>query len=296
MINPKSITVQSDDTTSPDKPHQVEDAALKTLAQFFSNELLPYFNIVGEVDHIGPTEIVHLELKKLYEDLNLVMKDGSWAHFEFQSTDKGIKDLKRFRSYEALTSQQYDVTVRTYVLYSGNIRHPITEFTEGFNTYRVQPIIMKGYRVEKVFDNINYKFENSIPLTKEDLVPLTLCPLMDGNLLQKERIQKAIHIVRQSENNVDDINKIEAVIYAMASKFLDETEFDQIKEELKMTKLGLFLYNDGKTDGIIQEAIENARNLFLNGASFDLVSNSITSLSIEQLREVQNEVMASKNE
>jgi len=191
---------------------------MKTTAQFFSQELLPYFNIVWEVDHIGPTEIVHLDIKKYYEDLNLIMKDGSWVHFEFQSTNKGIKDLKRFRSYEALTSQQYDAAIRTYVLYSGNISHPITEFTEGFNTYRVQPIIMKGYRVEKLFDDINYKLEHAIPLSKEDLVPLTLCPLMGGDLSQKERIQKSIQIVHQSENIVDDINKIEAVIYAMANK------------------------------------------------------------------------------
>lgn len=300
MINPKLIKVQQDEenNTSTGKPHQLEDSAMKTTAQFFSKELLPYFNIIGEVDHIGPTEIVHLDIKKYYEDLNLVMKDGSWAHFEFQSTDKGIKDLKRFRSYEALTSQQYDVVVRTYVLYSGNISHPITEFTEGFNTYRVQPIIMKGYRVEKVFDNINYKLEHAIPLTKEDLVPLTLCPLMAGDLSQKERIQKSIQIVHQSENVVDDIYKIEAVIYAMANKFLDDTELNQIKEELNMTRIGTLLYNDGKTDGIaqgiLQEALENALHLFLNGVSFDIISKSITSLTKEQLLEVEQKAEAIK--
>ena len=295
MVKQKSTNALGNvENTSTDKTHHVEDAALKTLAQFFSKELLPYFHIVGVVDHIGPSEIVHLELKKFYEDLNLVMKDGSWAHFEFQSTDKGIKDLKRFRSYEALTSQQYDVAIRTYVLYSGKIKNPVTEFTEGFNTYRVQPIIMKGYRAEKIFDDINYKLEHAIPLTKEDLLPLTLCPLMGGKLSQKERIKKAITIVHQFETTIDDTDKIEAVLYAMASKFLDETEFNQIKEEIKMTKLGTFLYNDGKTDGIAQEAFENAKNLFTNGASFDLVRKSIVNISDEKLHEIYDEVMASK--
>lgn len=31
-------------------------------------------------------------------------EDGSWKHFEFQSTDGGIPDLKRFRVYEAIAS------------------------------------------------------------------------------------------------------------------------------------------------------------------------------------------------
>lgn len=293
MKKTNSVTVPTDVAkASNNTPHQVEDAALKTMVQFFGDELLPYFHIEGEVDHIGPTEIVHLELKKLYQDFNLVMKDGSWTHFEFQSTnDKALENLKRFWAYEALTTHQHNVVVRTYVLFSGNIEHPLTEFTSGFNTYRVQSIIMKGHRAEEVFNSINYKLENSIPLTKEDLVPLTLCPLMGGDIPQKERIRKALHIVHQSEQIVPDADKIEAVIYAMASKFLNSADMKQIKEEVKMTELGLLIYNDGKEDA----KKENAENLFINGASFELVRNSIKDLSDEVLHNIYDKVMASKN-
>ncbi len=297
-----TIVTLNDETSSEKAPQQVEDTALKLTTQYFSDVLVPYFHIEGEVDHIAPTETVHLELKKFYQDFNLVMKDGSWTHFEFQSTNKGISDLKRFRCYEALTSYQHNVDVRTYVLYSGTIQKPVTEFTSGFNTYRVHPIIMKGHRAEKVFDNITQKLELSIPLTREDLVPLTLCPLMGGDMPQKERIRKALRIVRESEDSIPDVEKIEAVIYAMASKFLDSEDFKQIKEEIKMTELGLFIYNDGKADGISegisqgieQEALENAKNLFLNGAAFELVRKSIHTLSDEVLRKIYDEVNAGK--
>ena len=33
------------------------------------------------------------------------MEDGSWKHFEFQSKNEGLASLKRFRTYEALTSR-----------------------------------------------------------------------------------------------------------------------------------------------------------------------------------------------
>ena len=93
------------------------------------------------------------------------MKGDRWIHFEFQSSDnKALENLKRFWAYEALTTYQHNVAVRTYVLYSGTITNPLTEFSSGFNTYRVQPIIMKGYRAEEVFENLTYKIENSIPL------------------------------------------------------------------------------------------------------------------------------------
>lgn len=153
---------------------------------------------------------------------------------------------------------------------------------------------MKGYRVEEVFDNITHKLEHSIPLAKEDLVPLTFCPLMDGDLPQMRRIQKALHIVHESEHLVSDTDKIEAVIYAMASKFLNPTELNQIKEEIKMTELGTLIYNDGITDGIEREALDNAKNLLLNGASFELVRKSILNISDEDLCKIYDEVMATK--
>ncbi|MBQ8624604.1 MAG: hypothetical protein IJ419_00330 [Agathobacter sp.] len=231
---------------------QIEDAALKTTMQFFADELLPYFHIEGEVVGFGPTELVHLELQKLFQDFNLVMADGTWKHFEFQSTDNGIKDLKRFRSYEALTSYQHNVDVYTYVLYSGEIEHPITEFSSGFNTYCIQPIIMKGKRVEEVFDNINAKLKTGKPLTKSDLVPLTLCSLMSGEMSQKERIVQALTITRNARDIVPEAEKIEAAVYAMAEKFLDSVTTEQLKEAVGMTRLGQMMYQDGVEAGIAQ--------------------------------------------
>ena len=73
---------------------QVEDAVMKTVMQCFKDELLPYFGIKEKAVVIAPTEAVHLELKKLLQDFNLVMEDGSWSHFEFQSKNEGLEGLK----------------------------------------------------------------------------------------------------------------------------------------------------------------------------------------------------------
>lgn len=67
---------------------QQEDVAMKTLALFFAEELFPLVNIKGKVKRVAPTEIVHLELKKMYQDFNYEMEDNSWVHLEFQSTNE----------------------------------------------------------------------------------------------------------------------------------------------------------------------------------------------------------------
>ena len=115
-------------------------------------------------------------------------------------------------------------------------------------------------------------------------------PLWGGDIPQKERISKALQLVHNSEDTFSDAGKLEAVIYTMASKFLDEKELNQIKEEIKMTKLGTLIYNDG----IEKASRDNAHNLFTNGATFDLVCNSIKDLSKETLQKIYDEVMAEK--
>lgn len=145
------------------------------------------------------------------------------------------------------------VQITTYVLFSGKIKYPKTEITCGINTYRIRPIIMQDKNVLEVFDDLQKKLNAGVPLTRTDLLPLVLCPLMGGDMAQKERIKTAYTITRKATYmDAEDLQKIEAVLYIMADKFLDSIEMEQLKKEIKMTRLGQMLYNDGLEDGIAQ--------------------------------------------
>lgn len=203
---------------------QHEDAVLKTAAQFFAKELLPYLGIDGKVISSAPTESIVLNLKKFYE------------------------------------------AVTTYVLYSGNIQNPVTSFTEGINTYHVIPIIMKDHSADDLIKTLKEKASSGDILTKADLVPLTLIPLMDGQLSQKERFLQAFSLTENTKDiPSEDLQKIEAMIYTMADKFLENDDFEHVKEGIRMTRLGQMLFNDGFNDGFNngsqKKQLEIARNL-----------------------------------
>ena len=121
-----------------------EDIALKVSAEFFKDEIMPLLNIEGKVIGSLSTESISLDLRKGFQDFNFLMEDDSIKHFEFQSTNEGLNGLKRFRMYEAVISYENKRGVTTYVMFSGNIKRPMTEFSEGVNTYRVVPIILSG--------------------------------------------------------------------------------------------------------------------------------------------------------
>lgn len=277
------------------KTWQHEDAVMKTMMNFFADELLPYLKIEGKAVAVAPTELVHIELKKLYQDFNLVMEDGTWKHFEFQSRDEGVRGLKRFRVYEAMTSYQYNVPVITYVLYSGKIKEPVTEFTEGENTYRIHPIVMQDRNCDELIQKLLEKVANGEYLIKDDIVPLALCPLMSGEMTQKQRIKSAFEITREARMKDHDphiIKKIEAVVYAMADKFLDLMDMDEIREEIKMTRLGQMLVNDGIaqgiTQGITQGIIQNRMEL--------VKKKLVKGLTVEEIADVLEETVESVKE
>lgn len=268
------------------KASQHEEAALKTAMHFFAEELLPFWGIEGKVVGFAPTEQVHLEIQKLYQDTNLIMEDGSWKHFEFQSKNEGLAGLKRFRQYEATASRQYGVSVITYVLFSGKIQNPMTEFTEGINTYRIIPIIMKKENADSFLKELLEKKNAEKPITREELVRLTLCPLMGGEIGIKQRLQIAYEIARgETAVTKEEIQKIEAVIYAMADKFLDGLDMEEFVEGMKMTRLGEMLVKEGKQEGMKEKETEIIKNLL--GVLDDEILMERLHISKERLEEVK---------
>ena len=269
-----------------DKAQQHEDVALKVATLFFGQELLPRFGITGKVVGIAPTELVQIELHKQNQDFNLVMEDGTWKHFEFQSTNEGIKGLKRFRNYEATTSYHHDVSVTTYVLYSGKIKNPVTEFTEGINTYRIWPIIMRKDNADELLKDLETRVENKEEITKADVVPLVLCLLMGGKSTLKDRVMRSLRITRASKAVAkEDIDRVEMVIYTMADKFLNEFEMEEVREMMKMTKLGQIILRDGKAEGRAEILINQISKKLAKGKSVAEIANALeeTEEVIEQM-------------
>ena len=275
---------------------QHEDAALKVMMQFFADEILPFLGIENKVVSAVPTESIYLELKKQYQDFNFVMEDGTWKHFEFQSTDGGIEDLKRFRSYESVASYTHGVEITTYVLYSGQIKNPVTEFTEGINTYRIIPIIMQDMNADQLLNELKEKVARKETITKTELVKLSLCPLMNGETSIKNRILAAYEITNEASDIAPyERQKIEAVIYIMADKFLDSMSMEEVEAAIKMTRLEQMLYKDGFDDGFDdgfmkgadETKLENAINL-LNALDVQTIAECI-GLPLETVQKLKDE-------
>lgn len=231
-----------------------EDLALKTAAQYFGEELLPLLGITDNVRYVAPTENVKLEAKQMYQDFNYISTNNLWVHLEFESDSVTRKDLKRFREYEATTARTFNVAVITYVICSSKVKRPISSLAEGINVYHVKLIRLKNKDSDRLFACVKEKQEQGMPLEKEDLVSLLLTPLMSGHMGIGERIIKSLNFIQYASKTVTpiELEKMKAVLYTLAFKFLNKKELAEVKEVIAMTELGKMLVNDGFERGLAE--------------------------------------------
>ena len=229
------------------KPTNYEDLIMKRAMDIFAEEGLKFFGINKKVKELGPTELVVLETKNMFMDYTFLMEDDTFIHFEFQTSNKGKADLRRFRAYESMLSHQTGKDVFTYVVYSGNIKNPANTLKTGINEYKVNSISMADKDGDKIYNDIIEKIKSGMEITKQDIISLTFTPIMGGKIGTVDKIINAIHVVKDINN--DYKYDVESILYAFASKFLSGKDLERVKEELRMTELGKSLINEGIEKG-----------------------------------------------
>lgn len=225
-----------------------EDAVIKMGFNYFRDTILKALGINFQYEEIGPTELIELTIHSLYMDFMYILN--------FKQQIKKEVDLRRFHAYDAVYSNQTGKKVITYVIYSGGITDIKSELDCGLYNYRIQPIYLKDKNADDIFQKLIQKQSNNEKFTENDYVALS--PLMSGNMSRKEMFKTAINLTKPSNELIAE--KTRAILYALADKFLDKSDLDEIREVMRMTRLGQMLMDDGME---IKE-LENIKKLMKN--------------------------------
>ena len=269
-----------------------EDAVMKMGFDYFRDTILKTLGIDYQYEEIGPTELVELTIHSLYMDFTFLTTGGFYIHTEFQTTDKKEADLRRFHAYDAVYSNKTGKQVITYVIYSGGINNVKSELDCGLYTYRVQPIYLKDKNADEVFLKLKQKQDNGEAFTEDDYAALSLTPLMSGKMSRKDMFKEAIRLTKS--NNELTAEKTRAVLYTLADKFLDKTELDEIKEVLRMTRLGQMLMDEGMEKGMELKETESIKKLMKNlNLTIDQAMNTLE--VPEDKREKYRQIIISNN-
>ena len=114
-----------------------EDAIMKMGFKYFRDHILKTLGIDYDYLETGPTELIQLTIHTLFMDFTFLTTKDLYIHVEFQTTDSGEEDLRRFHAYEGVFSHETGKKVITYVIYSGGITHTRDTLDCGRYEYKV---------------------------------------------------------------------------------------------------------------------------------------------------------------
>ena len=119
--------------------------------------------------------------------------------------------------------------------------------------------------IKKLMKNMNWTIDqamNALEVTEDDYAALSLTPLMSGKMSRKDMFKEAICLAKP---NIElSAEKTTAMLYTLADKFLDRTELDEIKEVIRMTRLGQMLMDEGMEKGIELKETDSIKKLMKN--------------------------------
>ena len=261
-----------------------EDAILKMGFEYFRDTILKTLGIDYEFVESGITELVELTIHSLYMDFTFLTTGDFYIHIEFQTTDSGKKDLRRFRAYESVLSHKAGKNVITYVIYSGGIEHTITEMECGEYVYRVIPIYLADKKADTVLKRLEEKQKNGEIFTEEDFAQLALTPLMSSGKSRKDVILESLKLSKTEKSITAE--KTMAMLYTLADKFLEGKDLEKVKEVVAMTRIGQMIFDDGvvrgreegREEGMIGGTIKTCKKFKLSRE--DAIKNIIEEFSL----------------
>ena len=95
---------------------------------------------------------------------------------------------------------------------------------------------------------------------------------MSGSLGRKDSIKEALLLAKQSRETAAE--KATAMLYALADKFLNSAELEEIKEVVAMTRLGQMIFDDGIQQGVQKGLSQGIQQGLTQGIQQGLTSKS----------------------
>lgn len=268
--------------------NKIEDAVLKKAMDVFRQSAVEFFGIDTEILYPAETEIKNIDIKTNFTDYLFYGSDGSYVHFEFQTTTKK-EDLKRFLYYDASLFYKDKRKINTIVIYSSDITDVETYIDAGTIKYEVKAFYMKSLNGDDKLRELSEKIQSGIDLTEKDILSLSLLPLMNSNEDKSSRTIKSIELANHIKNNENKI-KCMSLLYALLEKFGDDFSKKKFKEVISMTEIGKMIYEEGKEEGREQGKLEGKKEGLKEGIFEGKVETLIKQL-LKKFKKVPQEYL-----
>jgi len=263
-----------------------KDLIQKYASSLFKNSALEFYGVkAARIKEIISVELPTIEVSGGTADFVFLLEDGTYLHFEFQTT-YSKRDLRRFADYDLRLNERDERIVVTVVIYAADVKKKPEGLNIGSLAYNPTMVMMAEYDGNAVHEELVRKIEAGHTLTDVDTLSLIFLPLMRHTIPRGELAVESVKLA-QSIQDTAKRNACIAAAFAFGSRYLDENRVNELLEVLRMTDLATLLVEKA----IGERDIELARKMLKRGLSLSAVIED-TDLDESTVKRLQTELGA----
>ncbi|WP_152655117.1 transcriptional regulator [Oceanobacillus sp. CFH 90083] len=204
---------------------------------------------------------------------------------EYESNNNYIENHLKYIRYAHRMSQRYFQeekvikNIRIVVVYTSDVTSTKDELSLGDLKIKSEPVLLYKFNGDETLELIKNKIRDKEQLTQEEF-KLSILPLMKSKRNRDDIIHESIEIAKDIQDDNQQVQVI-AGILTSTDKFINEAYAKQVKEWLKMTKVGRAFEEEKK------EAVKEAQQQAQKQERIKIAKDLLGILSPEIIAEKQ---------
>lgn len=284
--------------------YQNKDIISKIFAENFVGKSLKVYGLdLPKVVQVLPTNLPEVSANELRIDNLLLLEDGSVAIIDYESAYKK-ENRNKYINYIARVLSRYekkgifDISLRMIVIYTGNVtRDKIPVYYDiGALTLKIDSAFLSEVNAEEIMEKLTVKVDADEALTDEELMEFIILPLSyRENEQQISALEKSIKLAKKISDE-DMMTFVLAGLVVFSDKIISEELSNQVKEWIKMTKVGRLFEEEKQAELAKREAVISQKEAELSQKEA-VISQKEAELSQKdiRIRELEAQIASSRN-
>ncbi|QQK78750.1 transcriptional regulator [Salicibibacter cibi] len=270
-----------------------KDVLFKFLSELYKDATFDAFGIEAmlKIKQLLPNNMPKVQADERRTDTQFLLEDDSILMLEYESNNRIAENHIKYLNYahrvldRVYREEKLIKPIRLIVIYTSDVATVGNQLNAGDVGIHSRAILLSEHNGDVILKQISAKIRKGEPLTQEDLMKLSILPLMHSTKTREEMAWESVNLAKNIPDEREQVQVIAGILTA-TDKFVDDEFATKIREWLSMTKVGR-IFEKEIEEAAQQKAKEIAREL-LKSTPPDKVAK-ITGLDLDEVKKLRDE-------
>lgn len=238
--------------------YQNKDIEFKILSEAFREKSFEAYGLkLPRIQAVLPTNLPAVSANELRIDNLFLLEDNTYALVDYESENRTENRIKYVNYIARVVERFYREhgkvpSIRMIVVYTGDVKKAVPVFDMGCMVLTMEQVFLMRIPSEEIYQSVAEKLGQGKLLTEQELMLLMLLPLAEkGKKRKQSRVRQVIELARQLRDEAEQKFVLAGLLVA-SDKFIDREDAETIRREIRMTKVGRLLVEEGIERGMKQ--------------------------------------------